>query len=122
MSNTARNRKPPTTAATDASHEGTVPIPRAPASTAEAKTELKAAVNEQAERTSNGLSVLDVLRVLGGLALLSAGLSYLVTSGESMTWGYNAKWTRLREWKNALVRASPSPSYSFKYPLRHTPH
>jgi predicted heme/steroid binding protein len=112
MSNTARNRKPPTTVATDASHEDAVPIPRAPASTAEAKKELKAAVNEQAERTSNGLSVLDILRVLGGLALLSAGLSYLVSSGESMTWGYNAKWTRLREWKNALVRSSPLPSPS----------
>lgn len=111
MSNTARNRKPPTTAAPDARHEDPIPIPRAPASTAEAKKELKAAANEQAERTSNGLSVLDILRVLGGLALLSAGLSYLVSSGESMTWGYNAKWTRLREWKNALVRA-PSTATS----------
>lgn len=124
MSTPARYRKPATTSATastsEASHEDTVPIarasvpatshdhtgsiPRAPASTTEAKKELKAAVNEQAVKTSKGFSVLDVLRVLGGLALLSAGLSYLSTSGESMTWGYNAKWTRMREWKNVLVR------------------
>lgn len=106
MSTTARNRKPPTTTATatssTASHEDTVPIPRASASTSEAKKELKAAVHDQAAKTSGGFSVLDILRVLGGLALLSAGLSYLSTSGESMTWGYNAKWTRLREWKNAI--------------------
>src|SRR5690348_10011080 len=124
MSTPARYRKPATTSATastsEASHEDTVPIarasvpatshdhdrddkatiPRAPASTSEAKKELKAAVNEQAAKTKSGFSVLDVLRVLGGLALLSAGLSYLSTSGESMTWGYNAKWTRMREWKN----------------------
>ncbi|KAF2997890.1 hypothetical protein E8E13_004069 [Curvularia kusanoi] len=100
MSTSARNRKPATTA--EASHEDAVHIPRAPASTSEAKKELKAAVNDQAVKTSSGFSVLDILRVLGGLALLSAGLSYLVTSGESMTWGYNAKWTRLREWKTLL--------------------
>lgn len=107
MSTPARYRKPATTTATSststAAHEETVHIPRAPASTSEAKKELKAAVNDQAAKTSKGFSVLDVLRMLGGFALLSAGLSYLSTSGESMTWGYNAKWTRMREWKNVLV-------------------
>ena len=87
------------------SHEDT--IPRAPASTTEAKKELKAAVNDQAVKTSKGLSVLDVLRVLAGLAILSTGLSYLSTSGTSMTWGYNAKWTRMREWKGLLVSHQP---------------
>ncbi|KAF2622491.1 hypothetical protein BU25DRAFT_377646 [Macroventuria anomochaeta] len=96
MSTPARYRKP---AFATTSHEDTLPIPRAPASTSEAKKELKAAVNDQAAKTSKGFSVLDILRVLGGLALLSAGLSYLSTSGTSMTWGYNAKWTRMREWK-----------------------
>ncbi|EOA85355.1 hypothetical protein ACJQWK_06495 [Exserohilum turcicum] len=66
------------------------------------KAELKQAVQEQAAATSNGLSVLDVLRILGGLVLLSCGLSYLSTSGESMTWGYNPWWTRAREWKGLL--------------------
>lgn len=112
MSTPARYRKPATATATStkatASHEDT--IPRAPASTAEAKKELKAAVNEQAARTSKGFSILDILRVLGGLALLSTGLSYLSTSGTSMTWGYDAKWTRMREWKGLLVRHSPTLS------------
>ncbi|KAH7066895.1 hypothetical protein BKA63DRAFT_425421 [Paraphoma chrysanthemicola] len=68
------------------------------------KAELKAAVKQQAAATSSGLSVLDVLRILGGVLLLSSGLSYLSTSGESMTWGYNAWWTRAREWKAIMQR------------------
>lgn len=108
MATPARYRKPANTTATastsTASHEDTVPIPRASASTSQAKKELKAAVKDQAAKTSNGFSVLDILRVLGGLALLSAGLSYLSSSGESMTWGYNGKWTRMREWKKLIVR------------------
>ncbi|KAF2026779.1 cytochrome b5 [Setomelanomma holmii] len=68
------------------------------------KAELKAAVKQQAAATSAGLSVLDVLRILGGILLLSSGLSYLSTNGESMTWGYNAWWTRAREWKAVLQR------------------
>jgi hypothetical protein len=74
------------------------------------KAELKQAVKQQAAATSSRLSVLDILRILGGLVLLSSGLSYLTTSGESMTWGYNAWWTRAREWKTILVRACLSPS------------
>jgi predicted heme/steroid binding protein len=110
MSTSARYRKPAATTVTSptstASHEDTVSIPRAPASTTEAKKELKAAVNDQAAKTSKGFGILDILRVLGGLAILSAGLSYLSTSGTSMTWGYNAKWTRMREWKGLFVRPS----------------
>jgi hypothetical protein len=74
------------------------------------KAELKEAVKQQAAATSNRLSVLDVLRILGGFLLLSSGLSYLSTSGESMTWGYNAWWTRAREWRNILVRLPLTPS------------
>jgi len=69
---------------------------------AQEKTELKNAVKEQAAKTSNGFSLLDVLRILGGILLLSSGLSYLTTSGQSMTWGYNAWWTRAREWKKLV--------------------
>lgn len=58
----------------------------------------------KAKAGSGGFSVLDALRVLGGVLLLSSGLSYLSTSGESMTWGYNPWWTRAREWKGLLVR------------------
>lgn len=50
------------------------------------------------------LSVLDVLRVLGGLALLSSALSYFVT-GDSVLWGHRrpaiTRPARIRAW---LVR------------------
>lgn len=56
------------------------------------------------ETSSSGFSVLDVLRVVGGILLFSSGLSYLSTSGTSLTWGYNPWWTRAREWANIFVR------------------
>jgi hypothetical protein len=100
MSSSQRYRRPAKDTPTDTT---TSSIP--PTNTvAQEKAELKQAVKEQADATSNGLSVLDVLRILGGIMLLSCGLSYLSTSGESMTWGYNAWWTRAREWKNIMVR------------------
>ncbi|KAI9817447.1 MAG: hypothetical protein M1827_001057 [Pycnora praestabilis] len=40
-----------------------------------------------------GLSILDVLRVLGGLFLLSSALSWFVTN-ESILWGYRPNFTR----------------------------
>jgi hypothetical protein len=50
-----------------------------------------------------GLTLLDIFRILGGLFLLSCSLSHLSTSGESLTWGYNAWWTRARDWKAWMV-------------------
>ncbi|KAF1833118.1 hypothetical protein BDW02DRAFT_570425 [Decorospora gaudefroyi] len=101
MSSTQRYRRPAN--AKDAPPTDDTPSPISPTDPiAEDKAELKQAVKEQAVATSNGLSVLDVLRILGGVLLLSCGLSYLSTSGESMTWGYNAWWTRAREWKSLL--------------------
>jgi predicted heme/steroid binding protein len=97
MATPPRYRKPAATAPA-----ASPSIERAPSSTAAAKSELKQAVKQQADKTSSGLSLLDVLRILGGVMLLSAGLSYLATSGESMTWGYNAKWTRAREWMGVV--------------------
>ncbi|KAF2497160.1 cytochrome b5 [Lophium mytilinum] len=46
-----------------------------------------------------GLSVFDVLRVLGGLLLLSSCLSWLSTDKTSMTWGWNPWFLRVGEWK-----------------------
>ncbi|KAF2744034.1 cytochrome b5 [Sporormia fimetaria CBS 119925] len=64
---------------------------------------LKQATKEQARKESQkGFSVLDILRILSGLLILSAGMSYLSTSGQSMTWGYNPWWTRAREWKTLI--------------------
>ncbi|KAF2657659.1 hypothetical protein K491DRAFT_690904 [Lophiostoma macrostomum CBS 122681] len=59
-------------------------------------------IKQIAKSRSNSLSVVDVLRILGGILLLSSAMSYLSTSGESMTWGYNPWWTRAREWKALL--------------------
>jgi hypothetical protein len=92
MSSAARYRKPATPS-----------IPPNPVGEQD-KADLKAAVKQQAAKTSSGLSVLDVLRIIGGVLLLSSGLSYLSTSGSSMTWGYNPWWTRAREWKTVFVR------------------
>jgi hypothetical protein len=61
-------------------------------------------IADDSATASPGFSVLDVLRVIGGILILITGTSYLATSGESMTWGYNAWWTRAREWKALLVR------------------
>ena len=52
---------------------------------------------------SNRLSVLDVLRVLGGLFLLSSTLSYFIT-GNSILWGYRPAITRPARIKAWLVR------------------
>ncbi|KAF1980300.1 cytochrome b5 [Bimuria novae-zelandiae CBS 107.79] len=52
------------------------------------------------ESTSSSVSVLDILRIAGGILLFSSALSYLTTSGASLTWGYNPWWTRAAEWKN----------------------
>lgn len=87
-------------AATDTT-TSSIPAQTSPA--AKEKAELQNAVKEQAAKTSDGLSVLDVLRIIGGLVVLSTGLSYLSTSGTSMTWGYNPWWTRAREWKALMV-------------------
>ena len=52
------------------------------------------------------LSVLDVLRVLGGLFLLSSTLSYFIT-GNSIIWGYRPAFTRPARIKAWLVRNLP---------------
>ncbi|KAF2816547.1 uncharacterized protein BDZ99DRAFT_458406 [Mytilinidion resinicola] len=46
-----------------------------------------------------GLGVLDVVRVLGGLLLLSSCLSWLSTDKSSLTWGWNPWFLRVGEWK-----------------------
>lgn len=101
MSSSARYRHPAQEETTDLKISSTSPTDPV----AQEKAELKEAVKEQAVKTSNSLSVLDILRILGGILLLSSGVSYLTTSGTSMTWGYNPWWTRAREWKALMVRS-----------------
>ena len=50
------------------------------------------------------LTLLDVLRVIAGLILLSSTLSYFIT-GNSITWGYRPAFTRPVRIKAWLVRS-----------------
>lgn len=43
--------------------------------------------------------MLDVLRIIGGVVLLSCGLSWLVMPEKSLTWGWNPWFLRAGEWK-----------------------
>ncbi|KAJ5490791.1 hypothetical protein N7539_002358 [Penicillium diatomitis] len=43
---------------------------------------------------SNGISILDILRVLATVVIASCGLSYYITNSESFLWGYRPWFTR----------------------------
>lgn len=56
------------------------------------------------------ISLLDVLRLIITFVILSVGLSYYVTSGESYIWGFERQrpwWMRYNGIKQFLVRPSP---------------
>ncbi|PYH49387.1 putative heme/steroid binding domain protein [Aspergillus saccharolyticus JOP 1030-1] len=44
---------------------------------------------------ARGISILDIIRVLATLVIASCGLSYYMTSSESLLWGYRPWFTRL---------------------------
>lgn len=50
-----------------------------------------------------GISVLDIIRVIVTLALATLGLSYYITNGESLLWGYRPWFTRMPVLKLYLV-------------------
>jgi len=58
-----------------------------------------------------GVGVLDVLRIIGGVVLLSCGLSWLVMPEKSLTWGWNPWFSRAREWKAIMVSFGFSSSW-----------
>ena len=78
----------------------------------------KAYVSDPDEGPSR-LSLLDVLRVLGGLFLLSSTLSYFIT-GNSILWGYRPAFTRPARIKAWLVRSLPFKN-SFQCPYTNRP-
>ncbi len=58
------------------------------------------AFSKLAEEDRVRISLLDILRVLAGLVLLSSILSYFITNS-SLTWNYRPAWTRpaiIRSW------------------------
>lgn len=46
------------------------------------------------DEDDNRISLLDIIRVIASLALLSCGLSYYMTNTESYLWGYRPWFTR----------------------------
>ncbi|RAK78448.1 putative heme/steroid binding domain protein [Aspergillus fijiensis CBS 313.89] len=46
-------------------------------------------------KNARGISILDIIRVLATLVIASCGLSYYMTSSESLLWGYRPWFTRL---------------------------
>jgi len=42
--------------------------------------------------TTGGVGIVDALRIVAGLALVSTVGSYLITSGESLVWGIRQPW------------------------------
>jgi hypothetical protein len=65
---------------------------------------------------SPGITLLDGLRIIFGLLLLSSLVSYFVT-GDSFIWGYKAWWTRPKALVAKLVRASPCVVISHTEPF-----
>jgi len=63
------------------------------------------------EAAAGGVGVLDVLRIIGGVVLLSCGLSWLVMPEKSLTWGWNPWFLRAGEWKAIMVSFKVSSSW-----------
>lgn len=66
----------------------------------DSKQESKRIADLSAAEASNRISVLDVLRILGGILLVNCALSYYIT-GHSVAWGYRPWFSRpaqLRSW------------------------
>ncbi|KAJ5530405.1 hypothetical protein N7527_003798 [Penicillium freii] len=58
-----------------------------------------------------GISVLDVIRVIVTILIACGGLSYYVTSSESVLWGYRpwyTRWPVVKQWVQGPVTLTPS--------------
>jgi hypothetical protein len=69
----------------------------------------------QQTEEDHGISVLDILRVLATIVLATFGISYYMTNGESVLFGYRPWYTRWPVVKQWIVSNStfhcPSPSF-----------
>lgn len=77
----------------------------APASTMDSKTSTTTPVSTKTKSDAR-FRATDILRILGGLLLLNAALSYFVTS-YSVTWGYRPWWSKPRQLQAFLVWPNP---------------
>ncbi|KAL5342449.1 heme/steroid binding domain protein [Aspergillus crustosus] len=63
-----------------------------------------------ARTSSHGISILDILRLLAALVAVSCGLSYYLTSSESLLWGYKpwfTKWPQVIRYIKGPVNLTP---------------
>ncbi|KAL3448677.1 cytochrome b5-like heme/steroid binding domain-containing protein [Aspergillus insuetus] len=69
------------------------------------------ATSQRREPRNGGIGFLDVVRVLVTLVAVSCGLSYYLTSSESLTWGYKpwfADWSQLVRYVQGPVLLNPA--------------
>ena len=92
--NMAVQRRPVRASAEQDPHPPSSPAESAASSAAAAPARSKKSVAGGSsgggdEAAAVGVGVLDVLRIIGGLVLLSCGLSWLAMPEKSLTWGWN---------------------------------
>jgi hypothetical protein len=75
------------------------------------KKSKKKSTQDRLEEDESSGHVLDIFRVLTFLVLAYFGLSYLVSSGETYSWGITdaPKYLKTDWWMKQLVRPAPSP-------------
>ncbi|KAL8817819.1 MAG: hypothetical protein Q9223_003428, partial [Gallowayella weberi] len=84
--------------------------PRTPSPPPSSTQQYDLSLSSSSDQVSRLPSLLDILRILVGLLLLSTTLSYFITSN-SLTWGYRPPWTRparLRAWLRGPITLTPA--------------
>lgn len=87
---------------------------------AEDQNQQRGAAERKRERQGITLTFLDILRVLVTLSISSLLLSYFLTNGESLLWGYRPWFTKLDQIKAAWV-STPSPPSPLPIPTSNPP-
>lgn len=85
---------------------------RQPAAASEGKRDSDTAAQRESHRRTEAeddhrISLLDIIRVIASVILLSCGLSYYMTNTESYLWGYRPWFTRWPVVKAYLVSWPP---------------
>ncbi|KAJ5998070.1 hypothetical protein N7499_005550 [Penicillium canescens] len=82
-----------------------------PTATKSEKTEIPQRRRPSDNDEDHGISLLDMIRVIVTLIVASCGLSYYMTSTESMLWGYRpwfTRWPVVKQWVNGPVNLTPA--------------
>ncbi|CAG7937787.1 unnamed protein product [Penicillium nalgiovense] len=68
------------------------------------------AINDETDQ-DHGISLLDIIRMIVTLLIACGGLSYYMTSSESVLWGYRpwyTRWPVVKQWVQGPVTLTPS--------------